>query len=142
MASLSFLREADWLDARRVRAYALILVLASLALLANSYFKAMQPAGSDFLAFWGAGHVTVTGDPAAVYDLAVQERIQTGTGATGWFVFVSPPPFLFAAAPSARCPFPSPGLTGWQSLMRCGLGRACALSHACGRSCSLIPARL
>ncbi len=103
---LCFLRDADWLDGKRVRGYAVILGLASLALLANSYVKAMGLAGTDFLAFWGAGHVTVAGDPAAAYDIGVQERVQTGTGSQGWFAFVNPPPFLFAAAPFGALPFP------------------------------------
>ncbi len=103
---VSLLRDADWLTRERVRGYALLLALASLALLANSYFKAMQPDGTDFLAFWGAGHVTVQGDPAAAYDLAVQEDVQTATGSTGWFAFVNPPPFLFAVAPFGALPFP------------------------------------
>lgn len=102
----AFIREAEWLNPQRVRGYAVLLILASLALLANSYLKAMQPAGTDFLAFWGAGHVTLAGDPAAAYDLAMQERVQTGTGSTGWFAFVNPPPFLFAVAPFGALPFP------------------------------------
>jgi hypothetical protein len=110
MTLISFLRDAQWLDGQRVRGYAVLLGIASLALLANSYIKAMTPTGSDFLAFWGAGHVTVAGDPAAAYDLAVQERVQTGpaTGidAQGFFAFVNPPPFLFATAPFGALPFP------------------------------------
>lgn len=106
MTSSSFLRDAEWLTRERVRGYALIVALASLALLANSWWKAMQPDGSDFLAFWGAGVATLAGDPAAAYDLAVQERVQTATGATGWFAFVNPPPFLFAVAPFGALPFP------------------------------------
>ena len=104
--ALSFVREARWLDGGRVRGYAVILAVACAALMANSFFKAMGPDGTDFLAFWGAGHVTAAGDPAAAYDLAVQERVQTGTGSTGWFAFVNPPPFLFAAAPFGALPFP------------------------------------
>ncbi|VVT06514.1 glycosyltransferase family 87 protein [Erythrobacter sp. EC-HK427] len=103
---LDHLRSADWLTPDRVRGYAVILALASLALLVNSYLKAMGPDGSDFLAFWGAGHVALAGDPAAAYDLAVQERVQTGTGSSGWFAFVNPPPFLFLAAPFGALPFP------------------------------------
>lgn len=103
---LDHLRTADWLTADRVRGYAVILGLASLALLANSFVKAMGADGTDFLAFWGAGHVTVAGDPASAYDLAVQERVQTGTGSVGWFAFVNPPPFLFVAAPFGTLPFP------------------------------------
>lgn len=104
--AISALREMRWLDSGRVRGYALLVGLASLALLANSFIKAMGPDGSDFLAFWGAGHVTFTGDPALAYDLAVQQRVQTGTGSTGWFAFVNPPPFLFLAAPFGALPFP------------------------------------
>ena len=104
--NLAHLRRADWLTPQRVRGYAVILGIASLALIVNSFLKAMAPDGTDFLAFWGAGHVTIAGDPAAAYDLAVQERVQTGTGSTGWFAFVNPPPFLFAAAPFGALPFP------------------------------------
>lgn len=104
--AISFIRDAAWLDSARVRGYAVILGLASLALLANSYIKAMGADGTDFLAFWGAGHVTIALDPAAAYDLAVQEQVQTATGSEGWFAFVNPPPFLFAAAPFGALPFP------------------------------------
>ena len=109
---MDVLRNADWLTRERVRSYALLIALASLALLANSYVKAMGPAGSDFLAFWGAGHVTAAGDPAAAYDLATQQRVQTGTGSEGWFAFVNPPPFLFAVTPFGALPFPLAWI-GW-----------------------------
>lgn len=104
--ALSALREMRWLDSGRVRGYAVLLGLASLALLANSFIKAMGPDGSDFLAFWGAGHVTFAGHPELAYDLAVQQQVQTGTGSVGWFAFVNPPPFLFLAAPFGALPFP------------------------------------
>jgi hypothetical protein len=74
--------------------------------MANSYLKAMGPDGTDFLAFWGAGHVTAAGEPAAAYDLTRQKAVQTATGAAGWFAFVNPPPFLFIAAPLGALPFP------------------------------------
>ncbi len=103
---MDWLRKADWLTHERVRGYALLLALASLAVLTNSYIGAMGPGGTDFLAFWGAGHAVVGGDPAAAYDLALQERVQTGTGSEGWFAFVNPPPFLFAVTPFGALPFP------------------------------------
>lgn len=99
-------RRADWLNAGRVRGYALLVGLASLMILGFAYAEAMSGTGSDFLAFWGAGQVTVAGDPAAAYDLAAQERVQTGAGSKGWFAFVNPPPFLFVAAPLGLLPFP------------------------------------
>ena len=103
---MDWLRKAEWLTRERVRGYALLVALAGLGLVVSAYLQAMSPVGTDFLAFWGAGHVTVEGDPAAAYDLAVQERVQTGTGSEGWFAFVNPPPFLFAAAPFGAMPFP------------------------------------
>ena len=103
---MDWLRNADWLTRERVRGYALLLALVSLGVLAISYMNAMAPAGTDFLAFWGAGRAVVGGDPAAAYDLALQERIQTATGSEGWFAFVNPPPFLLAVTPFATLPFP------------------------------------
>lgn len=100
-----WIRRAEWLNAGRVRGYALLVGLASLMILFFALDQAMGPTGSDFLAFWGAGQVTAAGDPAAAYDLAVQERVQTATDSTGWFAFVNPPPFLFVAAPLGLLPF-------------------------------------
>lgn len=103
---MDILRNADWLTRERVRGYALLVTLASLALLVASFVQAMGPAGSDFLAFWGAGHVAAAGDPAAAYDLAVQQEVQQSTGSEGWFAFVNPPPFLFSLVPLGLLPFP------------------------------------
>ena len=106
-AFLSFVRTADWLTARRVRAYALMLGLASLGVLAVAFFEATGVTGSDFLAFWGAGQVATAGDPPLAYDLAVQEKVQTGAGSRGWFAFVNPPPFLFLALPFGLLSYPA-----------------------------------
>lgn len=94
-----WIKRADWLDSARVRGYALLVGLAGLMVLGFAYAEAMGPTGSDVLAFWGAGQATAAGYPAAAYDLAVQERLQTATGAQGWFAFVNPPPFLFVTLP-------------------------------------------
>lgn len=107
-----FLRDADWLDGKRVRGYAVLLGLASLALLAVSWRQAQGELGSDFLAFWGAGKSVLAGDPAAAYDLSWQERTQTGAGFEGWYAFVNPPPFLFFVAPFAALPYAG-GWVAW-----------------------------
>ena len=57
--AIDFLRDADWLDGRRVRGYAVIVGIASLGLLIVSWIGAMGPQGSDFLAFWGAGRAVL-----------------------------------------------------------------------------------
>lgn len=103
---MDWLRRADWLTRERVRGYALLLALASLGLVAMSYWRAMPPGTTDFLAFWGAGQVTAAGEPAAAYDLAAQQQVQTATGSPGWFAFVNPPPFLFALVPLGFLPLP------------------------------------
>ena len=105
--AIDFLRDADWLDGRRVRGYAVIVGIASLGLLIVSWIEAMGPQGSDFLAFWGAGRAVLEGVPHAAYDLAWQERVQTSAGFDGWYAFVNPPPFLFLAAPFAALPYPA-----------------------------------
>lgn len=102
-----WIRRADWLNARRVRGYALLVGLAGLMIVANAVVEAMGPTGSDFLAFWGAGKAVAGGAPATAYDLAFQERVQTGTGSRGWFAFVNPPPFLFLTAPLGLLPYPA-----------------------------------
>lgn len=101
-----FLRDAEWLTPQRVRGYALLIGLASLALLAASWVQAQGPRASDFLAFWGAGKAVLAGLPERAYDLAWQARAQTGAGFEEWYAFVNPPPFLFVAAPFAVFPYP------------------------------------
>jgi hypothetical protein len=105
--SVHFLRDADWLTSQRVRGYALLVGLASLALLAASWLQAQGPQASDVLAFWGAGKAVLAGAPHAAYDLAWQERVQTSAGFEGWYAFVNPPPFLLVAAPFAALPYPA-----------------------------------
>lgn len=104
---IDFLREARWLDSGRVRGYAVLIGIASLVIFALSYRDAIGPVGSDFLAFWGAGHVAAAGNPAAAYDLAVQQQVQTATASTNYFAFVNPPPFLFLATPFGMLPYPA-----------------------------------
>ena len=104
---IDILREARWLDGRRVRGYALLIGLASLALLAVAWSQAQGPQGSDFLAFWGGGRAVLFGFPEFAYDLSWQERTQTSAGFDGWYAFVNPPPFLFLAAPFAALPYPA-----------------------------------
>jgi hypothetical protein len=104
--AVQFLRSADWLNAGRVRGYAVLIGIASVALLAASWVRAQGPLGSDFLAFWGAARAVLAGRPEAAFDLHFQQQVQTGAGFTGWYAFVNPPPFLFAVAPFGALPVP------------------------------------
>jgi hypothetical protein len=105
--AVSFLREARWLDGGRVRGYAVLVGIASFALLIASWIQARGPEGSDFLAFWGSAKAVLAGLPQAAYDLHWQEQVQTGAGFTGWYAFVNPPPFLFVTAPFGLLPVPA-----------------------------------
>jgi hypothetical protein len=104
--AIQFLRQANWLNANRVHGYAVLIGIASLALLVASWVEAQGPQGSDFLAFWGAAKAVLAGRPAAAFDLHFQQQVQTGAGFTGWYAFVNPPPFLFAVAPFGVLPVP------------------------------------
>lgn len=112
--AIDFLREARWLDAKRVRGYGVLIGIASVGLLIVSWFQALGPQGSDFLAFWGAGRAVLEAVPQAAYDLEWQARVQTGAGPSEWFAFVNPPPFLFVAAPFAALPYPLAWI-GWNA---------------------------
>ena len=104
--AVEFLRNAEWLDAARVRGYAVLIGIASLALLVVSWFQAQGPDASDFLAFWGSAKAVLAGMPQAAYDLPWQQQVQTGAGFTGWYAFVNPPPFLFVTAPFGLFSYP------------------------------------
>ena len=104
LVEVSFWRDADWLNGQRVRAYAAMIGIASLALVAVAWIQAQEPEGSDFLAFWGSARAVLAGLPQAAYDLAWQAKAQTGAGFTGWYAFVNPPPFLIVTAPFGLLP--------------------------------------
>jgi hypothetical protein len=106
---IDFVRMADWLNGQRVRVYAALIGVASLALVGVSWVQAQGPEGSDFLAFWGSARAVLAGLPQAAYDLDWQQQVQTGAGFTGWYAFVNPPPFLFATAPFGLLGYP----IGW-----------------------------
>ena len=101
----SALRDGAWLNARRVRAYAIMLLVAYVAMLASPFLDATRGEGSDFLAFWGAAKLTVAGTPQLAYDLAAETAVQATTGISGMFAYVNPPPFLLAIAPLGLLPY-------------------------------------
>lgn len=105
-ALTAFVRDANWLTPARVRGYAMLVLLASAVLVAVSWFQAQGPDASDYLAFWGGGKAVLAGQPSAAYDLAWQHHAQAASGATGWYAFVNPPPFLLIVWPFAYLPYP------------------------------------
>jgi hypothetical protein len=105
------------LGQRRVAAYALIVLVAYLPMMAKVFAEATGTIGSDFLAFWGAGRLVADGTPELVYNLAA-ERVAQGPSGTGQLVaFVNPPPYLFVVAPLGWLPYAAAwvawALAGW-----------------------------
>jgi len=92
---------------RRVRAYSQILLLVSAISYGFSYSQAVGRIGSDFLAFWSAGRLAVTGAASKVYDLSAVGAVQAAVGRSDIFAFVNPPPMLLFVAPFGYLPYPA-----------------------------------
>ncbi len=106
-AQIDFFRTAAWLDKDRVRAYSLILLLGFAAAMVFYFNQAVNSEGrSDFLAFWAAGKIALTGNFAGAYNLDLERAVQATTGFGEVFAFVNPPPFLFAVMPFGVLPYP------------------------------------
>lgn len=103
---LAALRSLDALDSQRVAAYALIILVAYLPMLASVWLEATGAAGSDFQAFWGAARILATSVPADVYSIAAERAAQAATGNNQLIVYVNPPPYLFFVAPLSLLSYP------------------------------------
>jgi hypothetical protein len=66
----------------------------------------VEAAGVDFISFWSAGHLVLTGHPAAAYDIDLHRSVeQTIVTRVGLLPFPYPPPFLILVTPFALIPF-------------------------------------
>jgi alpha-1,2-mannosyltransferase len=113
-ALLSAVRDARWFDESRARAYQviLLLVVAAMAILwvASAHHgidRAGKPLGTDFLAFWSASRLALTGDPAAVYDLTRIYAMEKASVPVdpGLSSFLYPPAFLLVCLPLGLLPY-------------------------------------
>jgi hypothetical protein len=102
--------DADWFDRTRARAYHRLLLVLTLAIALawlltahDGIDAAGKPIGTDFLAFWSASKLALSGHPAAPYDIAQIYHVERATVAAdpGLSTFLYPPPFLFACLPLA-----------------------------------------
>ncbi|MCB1544354.1 MAG: DUF2029 domain-containing protein [Methylobacteriaceae bacterium] len=108
------IREADWLDAARARAYPriiaaiVLLALLGLVLTANGVVDSRgEPIGTDFSNFWSASKLALMGEPAAAYDMARQYAVQKQEFGpqTGFYPFFYPPIYLLICYPLAALPY-------------------------------------
>lgn len=115
------LRDADWLDARRSRAW--VLLLLGITVLVATAWTALslggldptgKPLGTDFVSFYSASDLALSGRPAAAYDVVAHGRVQAQMfGRTlNYFAFFYPPTFLLVCTPLALLPH-LPALAVW-----------------------------
>lgn len=110
----AILRDADWLDRDRGRAYARILFVFSfagaliwIALAHGGVDRAGKPLGTDFVSFWTASQLALEGRAAQAWDVAAHwdaQKALFGAG-VGYSAFFYPPPFLLICLPLAALPY-------------------------------------
>src|SRR5262249_14526202 len=63
------------------------------------------PIGTDFVAFWSAARLVVTGQLSDVYNIASQVSVETSILSGGILPFFYPPTFLLLCVPFGLLPF-------------------------------------
>jgi alpha-1,2-mannosyltransferase len=122
---MASLRTGSWLTAERMRVYPLMFAVICLGALAIVWSTGAtsridmfgRPIGTDFSAFWTAGHMLLEGDRIGMFDPETHFHYQSQFFANpyvdhyGWHY---PPFFLLIAAFVATLPY-VPGLIVWQA---------------------------
>jgi hypothetical protein len=121
-ASLTFVRDAAWLDAARARAWCRVLasvsaaiVLAYLAVSHRGVDPFGKPVGTDFISFYTAARLASAGHVASVYDPAIHAAAQRALlpdAGAGYAAFFYPPTFLLLLLPLAVLSY-LPALASW-----------------------------
>jgi hypothetical protein len=113
---------ANWLSAERTRAWCralaivtAVVVVGYLATSAHGLDATGKPVGTDFVSFWSASRLALSGDPAMAYNLAAHPAAEAAlfpVTAAGYVAFFYPPPFLLLCLPLALLPY-LPALVVW-----------------------------
>lgn len=146
MTTWARVSELPWLDARRASAW--LRILAGMSVLAVAGWLALsrggldptgKPLGTDFVSYWTAARMVLTGAPAAaVYDQALHAALQTATFGgkdVGYAPFPYPPSFLLICLPLGSLPYLG-ALAAWMAgtgyaywrVARAWLGQATGLA--------------
>jgi hypothetical protein len=108
------LRQVDWLDQRRAKAYRNILLgvslvdlLAWVGLSHDGVDPTGKVLGTDFLSFYAASRLVLAGDPAGVYRMAIHRAAEISVFGHdfGYAAFFYPPLFLLICAPLTLLPY-------------------------------------
>lgn len=111
---ISFLRDAEWLDARRAQAYALILLCVTaigfaigIVLSKGLIDPTGKPLGTDFMSFYAAGKLVLEGHPADPWTPAAHQAAEDAIFGKplGYWAFFYPPPYLLICIPLALLPY-------------------------------------
>jgi hypothetical protein len=121
MRVTAFFRDAAWLHRDRARAYALMLALGMGIALGYDWLSTAlghhpgvaatapgKPGPTDFLSFWCAGHLALSGQPASAWNLRVLGPLEHATASLdgdATLAFFYPPPFLLLCLPFAALPY-------------------------------------
>ena len=87
------------------------LILA--ALVAELIWNFRHPTGRDFVGFWSAAQMALVGHPAAAYDNAAMQNVQSAVAiGSVKLPFSYPPAYLLLVIPFGLLPFPA-GMAAW-----------------------------
>lgn len=125
MSFSAFIRDATWLDRRRLDAYTRILLVIEIAtflfLVAGTHGLIVpldKPVTTDFVSFYAAGLQANLGHGPAVYDQAshyLAEAAAIGVKGADYNYFFYPPVYLLLCQGLARLPY-LPSFILWESL--------------------------
>ncbi len=109
-----FFRDADWLNGERVRAYSLILLAVNaagfviwVALSHHLIDRAGKPLGTDFMSFYAASELALSGHAADAWQPAAHQAAEDGIfgRSYGYWAFFYPPAYLLLCSPLALLPY-------------------------------------
>jgi len=106
-----------WLTPERLRLYALVALLCHALYFGIWTVRAwvlkvpgVFPPGGDFMVFWSAAHIALSGDPVAVYDFASLRQVEAAAvpqfaAVNGVLPWLYPPTFLLFVTPLGLLPY-------------------------------------
>jgi alpha-1,2-mannosyltransferase len=122
---INALRNADWLTAERAQGYSRVLFLVSfaavvvwIALSDGGLDLKGKPLGTDFISFYAASKLALSGHPELVYNVADHLSAQQavfGGAKLDYTAFFYPPLFLLICLPLAIAPY-FPALAAWLTI--------------------------
>ncbi len=117
---LPFIRDADWLNEGRVRAYSLILLAVSaigfvawVVLAPHMIDRSGKPLGPDFMSFYAASKLALAGHASGAWNPVTHQAVEDGIFGRqlGYWAFFYPPAYLLLCWPLALLPYGAALLT-------------------------------